>query len=361
MHRNETMIDTATGTASANPVRCTRCVLPATLPGIRFDEQGVCQYCRESAASGRGEERRDQSRREFLAMAREKTGHAPGHDVLVAYSGGKDSTYTIHLLSQVFGLRTLAMTVDNSFISPGALDNMRRVLDRLGVDHLLCRPSPPLMRSLFRRSLETDLYPARSLLRASSMCTSCISVVKALVLKTALDMRIPFIAYGWSPGQSQQGHAIIRHNPALLRSTMGRTRDTLVAAVGTAMAAYFPDLERMPDEPPCEVHPLAFVHYDEARMIDIISRLGWQRPSDTDANSTNCLLNALGNREHQRRHGFHPYALEIAGIVRTGGMTREEGLRKLMDSEDETMADRVRDMLYADAGQPGLSPTGTEP
>jgi len=25
---------------------CTRCILPETLPGIHFDEEGVCQYCR---------------------------------------------------------------------------------------------------------------------------------------------------------------------------------------------------------------------------------------------------------------------------------------------------------------------------
>ena len=25
--------------------RCTRCILPETFPGIRFDEKGVCNYC----------------------------------------------------------------------------------------------------------------------------------------------------------------------------------------------------------------------------------------------------------------------------------------------------------------------------
>ena len=26
--------------------RCTRCILPETMPFIEFDEQGVCNYCR---------------------------------------------------------------------------------------------------------------------------------------------------------------------------------------------------------------------------------------------------------------------------------------------------------------------------
>ena len=346
---------------------CTRCVLPETVPGISFDEQCVCQYCREGEPGGAEQgpdkdldkSRRDRWRKEFLAMARGRArGSDMGHDVLLAYSGGKDSTYTAHLLNQVFGLRVLALSMDNGFMSPGAMDNMRRVLDRLGVDHMLVRPSPPLMRALFRRSLERELYPARALLRASSVCTSCISVVKALVLKTAMDMRIPFVAYGWSPGQSQRDRCIIRHNPQLLRSTMRKTRDILVSAAGPAMAAYFPDLENLPAEPPCEVHPLAFVEYDEERIKDLISHFGWRQPVDTDPNSTNCLLNALGNREHLRRYGFHPYALEIAGIVRAGGMTREDGLRKLQDAKGGAMAEMVRDMLYADA--PQAARTGTD-
>ena len=30
--------------------------------------------------------------------------------------------------------------------------------------------------------------------------------------------------------------------------------------------------------------------------------------------------------------GYHPYAFEIAGLVRDGHMTREEGLAKLRDA-----------------------------
>ena len=33
--------------------RCTRCVLPETFPGIQFDDEGVCQYCRHSPPTER--------------------------------------------------------------------------------------------------------------------------------------------------------------------------------------------------------------------------------------------------------------------------------------------------------------------
>ncbi|HOJ15385.1 MAG TPA: hypothetical protein PLT69_12900, partial [Deltaproteobacteria bacterium] len=60
---------------------------------------------------------------------------------------------------------------------------------------------------------------------------------------------------------------------------------------------------------------------------------------------TNCLLNALANHLHRKRFSFHPYAWEIAGIVRSGCMDRETGLAKVTEEEDEVMVRRAADLL----------------
>ena len=122
--------------------------------------------------------------------------------MVMAFSGGKDSTYTLWLLGQVWGLRVLAVTVDNGFVAAGALDNMRRVTETLGTDHVLVRPNPKALRALFRASAERDIHPAKALERASSVCSSCIAVIKGLALKIALEAEAPFIGWGWSPGQA---------------------------------------------------------------------------------------------------------------------------------------------------------------
>jgi len=51
-----------------------------------------------------------------------------------------------------------------------------------------------------------------------------------------------------------------------------------------------------------------------------------EKPSDTDANSSNCTVNAFANQIHKDRYGFHPYVWEIANMVRSGAMTRDEGM-----------------------------------
>ena len=77
--------------------------------------------------------------------------------------------------------------------------------------------------------------------------------------------------------------------------------------------------------------------------------MGWKKPADTDPNSTNCLLNALANHLHKKRFGFHPYAWEIAGIVRSGSMDRDEGIVKVSQDEDRQMVEYAARLLDIDA------------
>ena len=90
---------------------------------------------------------------------------------------------------------------------------------------------------------------------------------------------------------------------------------------------------------------MAFFEYDEENILKEIKQLGWVNPKDTDANSTNCLLNSFANQVHIEQHGFHPYAFEIAGLVREGCMTREEGLQRLSAEPDPKVIEYVMKKL----------------
>jgi hypothetical protein len=93
------------------------------------------------------------------------------------------------------------------------------------------------------------------------------------------------------------------------------------------------------------VHPLAFLQYNEEKILEAIKKLGWEMPDDTDANSTNCLLNSFANQVHQEQYGFNPYAFEIASLVREGIMTREDGLAKLSMPADQNLINCIKNQL----------------
>ena len=324
---------------------CSSCVLPDTFPGIEFDDRGVCNYCKNSLLPD------DEKKKEYMKKFEELAASVRGKnafDVIMAYSGGKDSTYTMYSLSKDYGLNVLAFSFDNGFISEKALENISHMTDLCGATSMIVRPPFGRMKEIFKIAATKDLYNTKTLDRASSICTTCIGFVKSLVLKTALQMNIPLAAYGWSPGQAPISSSIMQPGPRLQRFSNSTVRDPILRNSPVKLSAYFLTEEEMniPAERwPINVHPLAFMDYSEDEVLKKIQSLGWVKPSDTDPNSSNCTLNALANYLHRERFHFHPYAWEIAGIVRAGGLNREEGIEKTTEEEVMSMVNYAADGL----------------
>jgi len=312
---------------------CKRCILPVTFPGIKFDDQGICNYCRrEELASAKAPDKKEKYRERLDQLVNDIKGKAPVYDAIMAYSGGKDSSYALKLLKERYDIRVIALTFDNHFVSPAAMENIKKITAPLGIDHICYRLPWPFIKELFTLTAKEDIFSAPTLLRASSICTACIGIVKSLVLKTALEMSIPLVAFGWSPGQAPIKSAILKTNSALIRQNQSALSNAFPAEIKHRMDQYLvPDsyYEKYKNHFPYNIHPLAFFHYDEEHIKNELVNLGWEVPTDTDTNSSNCLLNGFANKVHIKKYGFHPYAFEISGLVREGYMTREEGIKKL--------------------------------
>jgi len=326
--------------------RCVHCVLPETFPGIQFDEDGLCQYCRRMPRAEKRVEQRARLRERFEKLVAEVRPE-PGYHCLMSWSGGKDSTYTLWLLRHTYDLRVLAFTFDNGFISPVAIDNMRTVAAELGVDHVIIKPHFDLLRELFAASVGPAMYPPKVLKRASGICNTCMGLAKGIALRLALEKRLPMMVYGWSPGQIPLASAFMRGNRTMLQAMAEAAKKPLVEVGGQQVEVYFPEARHFQTVPrmPVNVSPLIFTEWDEATAVRTIEAYGWRRPEDTDPNSSNCLLNCLAIRVHIRQWGYHPYVMELAGLVREGYMSREEALRRLREDSPEDMVAVVADKL----------------
>lgn len=323
---------------------CSSCVLPDTFPGIEFDKDGKCNYCRHTQVPD------DSKKREYIKKFEDLIESVKGkndYDIIMAYSGGKDSTYTMYHLSTKYKLNVLALTFDNGFISEKARENIIRMTDLCGATSYIIRPSFQKMKRIFQIAATKDLYNTKTLDRASSICTTCIGHVKSLVLKTALEKNIPLAAYGWSPGQAPITSAIMQTSPRLQSITHKTVRDPILYHC-KELSCYFlsdKDLKIEREKWPINIHPLAFMDYNEEEILKFIKSLGWEQPLDTDPNSSNCVLNALANYLHRNKFHFHPYAWEIAGIVRAEGIPREEGITKTTKDEEMSMVKYAANLL----------------
>jgi len=127
--------------------RCTRCILPETMPFIEFDEQGVCNYCRtyrKQAPKGA----------EALSRLADDLRRPDGRpECLVAFSGGRDSSFSLHYASTVLGLKTVAYTYDWGMITDLARRNQARLCGRLGVEHVLVSADIGRKRRYIRKNV----------------------------------------------------------------------------------------------------------------------------------------------------------------------------------------------------------------
>jgi hypothetical protein len=317
-------------------------VLPETFPNIRFDEQGVCNFCRSFKGRERLDKSREKYRLRFEKLLAEKKRRG-GYDALMAYSGGKDSSYTLAVLKRQYKLSVLALTMDNGFVSPQSLENSRRIVEGLGVDHIIYKPRLDVLCRMFLHCAEEDVYAKKALERASTICTTCMGVVKFIALRMAIEGGIPFIIYGWSPGQAPIEASIFPNNPDMIRKMQDAFVRPMREVAGDAIDCYFLTEEHFArdDRFPTNVSPLAFLDYDEEDILKKIGTMGWEKPDDTDPNSTNCLLNSLGIQVHKERFQFHPYAYELANLVRSGYMDRELAVARLEEDPDPGTVDDV--------------------
>jgi len=326
--------------------RCTRCILPETFPGIRFNDEGVCNFCYEFKGVEQLEEKKYEYRQRFEKLVEDYKGKS-SYDALMCYSGGKDSTYTLALLKENYGLNILALTFDHGFLSEQTINNIRVVMEKLGIDHIFFKPRFDMLKTIFNECAKNNIYPQKTLERASTICTSCMGIVKFTALRLAIEKNIPFITYGWSPGQAPITSSIMKNNPQMVKMMQKAIYEPLYNLVGYEINPYFLEDAHFDGSYhfPYNINLLAFLEYNEDKIFQKISQLGWKAPQDTDANSTNCLLNSFANRIHKNRFNFHPYVFELAKLIREGYLNREVALEKINEIEDPQTVELVKNKL----------------
>lgn len=316
-----------------SPRRCTRCVLPETFPGIRFDETGVCHFCAEAAGLTDQATKRARLKADMTAAIEAAVGERRSqYDCIVAFSGGKDSSYTLVHLVEQYGLNCLAVTIDNGFIANQARENCRTVPESLGVDHIMFTPAAKFMNNMYVTSVtKPEVHTKAAIRRASSMCNSCINLINAYMIRTALQNGTGLIAGGYIGGQVPKDSAIMTLNLQRKKHLDQMAIKRYTTHFGAESARYFGLEATLYDqmEQLTIINPMLTMSISEEEIIARIEPLGWRSPKNTGKNSSNCLLNDLGIAIHQHQHSFHPYVFEISEQVRNRAMTREKAMEKV--------------------------------
>ncbi len=131
--------------------RCTRCILVESYPFMEFDEEGVCTYCR------RWRPIQVQGKEALLRAVEPYRSKDGSPDVIVAFSGGRDSTYGLHYVKKELGMNPVAFTYDWGMVTDLARRNQARICGKLGVEHILRSANIPQKRRFIRKNVEAWL------------------------------------------------------------------------------------------------------------------------------------------------------------------------------------------------------------
>ncbi|NLW44481.1 MAG: glucosamine 6-phosphate synthetase [Syntrophomonadaceae bacterium] len=111
--------------------RCTKCILPETMPFIEFDEDGVCNYCHNYKP------RNTPKPKEELFELVEPYRRKNKPDCIVPFSGGRDSSYGLHLIVNELKMTPITYTYDWGMVTDLGRRNISRMCAKLGVENIV--------------------------------------------------------------------------------------------------------------------------------------------------------------------------------------------------------------------------------
>ncbi|MBV9462885.1 MAG: N-acetyl sugar amidotransferase [Verrucomicrobiae bacterium] len=163
---------------------CSKCLLPETQETITYDQAGVCNVCRQHDYK---KERIDwTARKKELDELVEAHRGKGSYDCLIPFSGGKDSTFTLHYLVKTYRIKPLVVTFDHGFMRPNVLANVERTIKTLGVDYLKFRPNWQIVKKLMLESLR----------RKGDFCWHCHTGIFSYPMHIAVKFKVPLIFWG---------------------------------------------------------------------------------------------------------------------------------------------------------------------
>lgn len=164
--------------------RCASCMIPETHETIIFDQEGVCNICRQHEYKKQAIDWQSKEKQliELIAQYKGKF----DYDCIVPFSGGKDSTFTLYALVKKYGVRPLVVSYDHHFYRPKTLRNVDRVIRKLGVDFIKFRTNWHIVKKTM----------IESFLRKGDFCWHCHSGVFVYPMQIAVKFNVPLVFWG---------------------------------------------------------------------------------------------------------------------------------------------------------------------
>ncbi len=308
--------------------RCTRCILPECYPNVDFDENGVCRVCREYPEKY-GNIDWDTREKELSKILDRYRGKGLKYDCMVPFSGGKDSTYTLWLLKEKYGMRCLAYNFNNGFADPNAFLFAKKAAARLGVDMITYDPDTELLNRVYKRALETT----------GEFCAACVVLMPTAIFRAADKEGIRLIVAGFADELEAPPPETSYMDRVCFKNMM---KDE-ISLKEMKWDYFFPSWKRMFGVK--QINMPDFIHWNLPKIYETLNRELDFGKSMADVRY-DCLGTPHSSFLFKSRTGFGKYEYLYANMVRAGVISREEAL-KIVDEREPKEAPEGFDEFLA--------------
>jgi len=135
-----------------NIKRCTKCILPETMPFIKFDEKGVCNYCHNYKPRNK-----PRPKEELFKLVEPYRRAGKELDCIVPFSGGRDSCYGLHLIVKELEMKPVTYTYDWGMVTDLGRRNISQMCGDMGVENIIVAADISQKRKNIKMNLQAWL------------------------------------------------------------------------------------------------------------------------------------------------------------------------------------------------------------
>ncbi|MDO8482066.1 MAG: N-acetyl sugar amidotransferase [bacterium] len=316
---------------------CTRCCVPETQEGIKFDEMGICQACQSSEQKIHVNwVEREKKLRKIFNDAKARAGD--NYDCIIPISGGKDSAYQLHVLTKIYGMKPLAVTHSHNWWSESGWYNLQNSLETFNVDHMIFTPNRSLINRIAKKSVEM----------IGDVSWHDHSGVGSVPIGIAVRFKIPLLIWGESLAENS-GRATYEdpvHKWDREYHLKQSAKKDVAGMVGGTLSSrdlypyIVPSEEEMKAVGVWGIHLGDYIFWDDERQTEFLrDTYGWKETEMENTykryKSVEDVMSGMHDFTCYLKRGFSRTTEQASIDVRNGLLTRDEAFTLIAEHEPE--------------------------
>lgn len=316
--------------------RCERCIMDTSDPAISFDENGVCNHCRNFdnvVAKRYFPNEEGQNKLTQILKSIKTQGKGKEYDCIIGLSGGVDSCYLAVRVKE-WGLRPLVVHVDTGWNSEQSVANINRIIDYCGYE---------LFTHVIDWDEMRDLQVAFLRSGVSNQDVPQDHAIFATIYHFAIKNGIRTILTGGNIAtegifpEAWQGNAMDAINLKAIHRKFGQKPLKTYNTISLFQYyIWYPYVKKMRT-----VRPLNFLPYNKAEAIkEMQEKISWKNYGRKHGESNFTKL--FQNYYQPKKFGYDKRLPHYSSLIVTGQMSRDAALNKLKDplyDDDELQND----------------------